>query len=117
MKKNKKNNLLVLYMNQNLKNLATVHKIIYDVITIMSDEKKNDEPFQIGVKTKTEEAQIRIYNILVHVFQEFENLFVVKETEDLKVYVERSFVSKARSESCSDQINDKEEKIDEISIN
>ena len=67
---------------ENLRILSTVHKLIYDVLSVINNEKMKDEPFEIGVKCKTEEIQLKIYKILTAVFLDHENMRVEMKEDD-----------------------------------
>jgi hypothetical protein len=90
---------------ENQKVLATLNKIIYDVLTILSTDDKKDEPFEIGVRCKTEEVQNKLFKMLCAIFEDFKNLNVVKDSDELKVYVERK-EKKKRSNSCTEELED-----------
>jgi hypothetical protein len=67
---------------ENLRILSTVHKLIYDVLSVINNEKMKDEPFEIGVKCKTEEIQLKIYKILTAVFLDHENMRIEMKEDD-----------------------------------
>jgi Ni,Fe-hydrogenase III component G len=84
--------------NETLRLLATLQKILYDVITILHNKDNSDKPFEIGCKCKNEEAQLKLYQMLLAVFVNIPNIYTkMKETEDDKyiVCVSREFPNKS----------------------
>lgn len=87
--------------NETLKLLATLQKILYDVITILHNKDNSDKPFEIGCKCKNAVSQLKLNQMLSAVFDNIPNLFVKsKETEDDKyiVCVSREFPNKSTLE-------------------
>jgi len=64
--------------------LATTQKILYDVITLLSNKDNNNKPFEIGCKCKTPEIQLKLNVMLSGVFSDFENIVVKMKDEDEK---------------------------------
>ena len=90
---------------ENNRILVTVHKLIFDVLSVINNDKMKDEPFEIGVKCKTEEIQLKLYKILVAIFLDHENMRVqikeddnvvaiIKEKETIEKYQEREIIDK-----------------------
>jgi hypothetical protein len=72
---------------QQLKSLATIHKLIYDVLSMLSNDEYKNEPFEIGVKCRTEENQLNIYKKLTAIFIDHEDLTIEMKDEDNVVCV------------------------------
>jgi hypothetical protein len=67
---------------QNIKILSTVHKMIYDVLTMMTNDEHKDEPFEVGVKCRNQEIQLKIFKMLNCIFEEHEDLSIQMKEED-----------------------------------
>jgi hypothetical protein len=72
---------------QHLKQLATLHKLIYDVLSMLSNDEYKNEPFEIGVKCRSPDIQLNMYKKLTCVLEEHEDLKVEMKDEDNVVCV------------------------------
>jgi hypothetical protein len=76
-------------MSDDLKILATTHRLLHDVITVLSNPETNGESFEIGCRKKSEGVQSQIYDALSAIFRHVEDVKVKTRVEDHIVYIER----------------------------
>jgi hypothetical protein len=82
--------------------LATVQKILFDVLSTITKPENDDKPWKIGCKCKSDEIQEQLFDSLCVLFT-YLNYNVVKENNDDRlVYVEK--IVKQRTESFSDEM-------------
>jgi len=84
--------------------LVTTQKILYDIISIISNKDNNGKDFKIGCKCKSDVIQDKLYKSLCVIFEDY-GFKVVKESDDNLVYVEKKV--KKRTESFSEELEDK----------
>lgn len=89
---------------EKLKVLATLNKIIFDVLSVLSKDENKDAPFKIGCKCKTLEDRDNLFDKLCSVFIDLK-FNIVKESTDNMVYIERK-EKKERSDSCTEELED-----------
>lgn len=86
--------------------LVTTQKILYDIISIISNKDNNGKDFKIGCKCKSDVIQDKLYKSLCVIFEDY-GFKVVKESDDNLVYVER--IVREKSVSFSEEIEDQVE--------
>lgn len=62
--------------------IATVHRLLHDLLQILSEPNNLEKPFEIGCRTKSPEAQENLYNILCLIVAENKSVVVEKKAED-----------------------------------
>lgn len=89
--------------------LATVQKILYDVLSTITKKENDDLPFKIGCKCKSDDIQDQLFDSLCVLFKNFKYNVVKEKNDDRLVYIEK--IVKKRSESFSEEI------VEDIKIN
>lgn len=84
--------------------LATVQKILYDVLTIISKQENDDKPWKIGCKCKSDEIQEQLFESLCVLFKNFKFNIVKEKNDDKLVYIEK--IVKQRTESFSSSVSE-----------
>jgi len=72
-----------------LKVLSTVQKILYDVITVLSNVENNGKPFEIGCRCNDIKTQVKLHRILNAIFNDYDDLNIDTKEEDNVVFIER----------------------------
>ena len=67
--------------------LSTIHRILHDVITVLSNPDSSNEPFEVGCRCKSSEVQDHLFNVLTTIFKD--TLKVQKLAEDYTVCVKK----------------------------
>jgi hypothetical protein len=106
MKLQEKNNINLIYrmeLKEKIGVLATVQKILFDVLSTITKKENDDKPWKIGCKCKSDEIQEQLFESLCILFKNFHYNVVKEKNDDKLVYIEK--IVKQRSESFSDEIN------------
>jgi len=77
--------------------LATTHKMLYDLISVINNPECDGKPFEIGCRCKTEEIQAQLYDIMKSALRHIDDITVSKKDNDYIVHVERSCDSSSTS--------------------
>jgi hypothetical protein len=72
-----------------LKVLSTVQKMLYDVITVLSNEENDGKPFEIGCRCKDVDTQVKLHRILKAIFNDYNELNIDTREEDNVIFIER----------------------------
>lgn len=98
---------------ENTRLIATVHRLLHDVLSVFAkDTLDYKPPFEVGIRTKSEDTQSDLYDILSLVFRKHIDVVVEKKVEELVVAVsrvEKSMTSPAVSVVLPVQIPDTSE--------
>ena len=76
-----------------LRTPATIHRLLFDVLQILSDP-ENHKPFEVGCRSKTPEDQDLLYRVMKLIFASIEDVIVEMKAEDYIVCVKRLEVEK-----------------------
>ena len=77
-----------------LKLLATAHKLLYDAISVLTNEENANASFEIGCRCKTPEFQGQLYDALSAVFRNTADIKVEKKPEDYILCIKREEADK-----------------------
>ena len=69
--------------------LATTHKMIYDIISVLNNPECNGKPFEIGCRCKTVEIQAQLYDTISSALRHIDDIIVIRKEHDNIVHVER----------------------------
>jgi len=71
----------------NIRVLSTIHRIIHDVITVLSNPNSSKESFEVGCRCKSSDNQDYLFNVLSAIFKD--DIKVYKLPEDYTVCVKK----------------------------
>jgi hypothetical protein len=99
---------------ESTKLIATVHRLLHDVLSVFAKDKEGEDkqPFEVGVRCKSEDTQSDLYDILSLIFRKHIDVVVKKKFEDLVVAVsrvEKSMIPPAKPFVLSEQTPDTSE--------
>ena len=69
--------------------LATAHKMLYDIISVVNNPECDGKPFEIGCRCKTEEIQAQLFDTLKSALRHMDDIVVMKKEENHIVHVDR----------------------------
>lgn len=69
--------------------LATTHKMLYDLISVLNNPECDGKPFEIGCRCKTEEIQTQLFDTMSSALRHIDDVTVTRKEKDYIVHVER----------------------------
>jgi hypothetical protein len=87
-----------------LKLLATAHKLLYDTISVLTNEENANAPFEIGCRCKTPEFQDQLYDVMSAVFRNTEIIKVNRKPEDYILCIKREEADKEVAQKTEEAV-------------
>jgi hypothetical protein len=69
--------------------LATAHKMLYDIISVLNNPECDGKGFEIGCRCKTEEIQAQLFDTMSSALRHIDDVTVTRMEKDHIVHVER----------------------------
>lgn len=77
--------------------LATAHKMLYDIISVLNNPECDDKPFEIGCRCKTEEIQAQLFDTMSSALRHIDDVTVSIKTHDNIVHIEKVCITPSSS--------------------